>query len=87
MCSFLNMAGEQFCDQLNQMSLIFDDILGVQKLCIDLIRFDDFCKLRNDTKLRAIISSKTYKDFANIINTVHLKPLRSNYRNESDSEK
>ncbi|XP_058178272.1 uncharacterized protein LOC131294244 [Anopheles ziemanni] len=52
-----------------------NDILELERRCLEQIREDVLYTVRNDAKLRAALSSKTYEDFKNIVDSAHLTPL------------
>lgn len=80
------MSDETLCNRLEAKYLTFNDILSVQQFCHDHVRCNEFYKLQNDAKLRAVISSKTYKEFRDIVDAAHLKPIRNNDRNEKSGK-
>lgn len=81
------MSDEMLCNRLEAKYLTSNDILSVQKFCHDQIKCNEFYKLQNDAKLRAIISSKTYQEFRDIVDAAHLKPVnQNNNRNEKSGK-
>lgn len=69
------MSDIQLCDHLNENHLTFDNIRIVEEFCQNLIKISELYKLQNDAKLRAVISSKTYEEFKDIVDAAHLKSL------------
>lgn len=59
----------------NKNQLTTNDILIVQNYCFDKVKADDLYDLRNDAKLRAVTSTKTYEEFKDIVDAAHLRPL------------
>ncbi|XP_049294533.1 uncharacterized protein LOC125769754 [Anopheles funestus] len=52
-----------------------DDIIALEARCLEQIREDVLYAVRNDAKLRAVLTSKNYDDFKNIVDAAHLTPL------------
>ncbi|XP_041769832.1 uncharacterized protein LOC121592451 [Anopheles merus] len=51
------------------------DIITLEARCLEQIREDVLYAVRNDAKLRAVLTSKNYDDFKNIVDAAHLTPL------------
>ncbi|XP_058065873.1 uncharacterized protein LOC131215499 [Anopheles bellator] len=52
-----------------------EDIIALEVRCLEQIREDVLYSLRNDAKLRAVLTSKNYDEFKNIVDSAHLTPL------------
>lgn len=48
---------------LNKDKITVSDILYIQNLCYENIHTEDMYNIRNDAKLRAIYSTKSYDEF------------------------
>lgn len=48
---------------LNKDKITINDINRLQELCLQSIKNDELYELRNDAKLRAVYSSKSYDEF------------------------
>uniref|UniRef100_A0A182YP28 Dynein attachment factor N-terminal domain-containing protein n=1 Tax=Anopheles stephensi TaxID=30069 RepID=A0A182YP28_ANOST len=51
------------------------DIIALEARCLEQIREDTLYAVRNDAKLRAVLTSKNYDEFKNIVDAAHLTPL------------
>lgn len=60
---------------LDKHQLTTNDILLVEKYCYDKVNDEYLYYLQNDAKLRAVISTKTYEEFKDIVDAAHLRPL------------
>lgn len=69
------MADERLCAQLNKQRITTEDILKVEHFCRELIKTSELYELRNEAKLRAVKSTKTYDEFKDIVDAAHLQPL------------
>ncbi|XP_035785628.1 coiled-coil domain-containing protein 103 [Anopheles aquasalis] len=58
-----------------------EDIVALEERCLEQIREDNLYSLRNDAKLRAVLSSKNYEEFKNIVDSAHLTPLSASDKN------
>ncbi|CAG9808642.1 unnamed protein product [Chironomus riparius] len=62
----------------------------IQKLteaCLNNLKSDELYRLRNDAKLRAVNSSKSYDEFKDIVDAAHLKPLSRHDKMNSQTNK
>lgn len=80
------MADEQLCARLNNSQLTIDDISQVEQFCYGLVRANDLYKLKNDAKLRAVTSTKTYDEFKDIVDAAHLQPLNRSDKSNSQTK-
>lgn len=69
------MADEILCNRLNKTRLTIDDIRQVEQFCYQLVKANELSQLKNDAKLRAVNSTKTYDEFKDIVDAAHLQPL------------
>lgn len=60
---------------ISKNPLTVDDILRVQKFCLENIQAGELYDLQNDAKLRAVTTTKTYEEFKDIVDAAHLRPL------------
>uniref|UniRef100_A0AAG5D102 Dynein attachment factor N-terminal domain-containing protein n=1 Tax=Anopheles atroparvus TaxID=41427 RepID=A0AAG5D102_ANOAO len=52
-----------------------DDIVALERRCLEQIQEDVLYAVRNDAKLRAVATTKNYEEFKNIVDSAHLTPL------------
>ncbi|XP_001237172.2 uncharacterized protein LOC4576648 [Anopheles gambiae] len=57
------------------VTITLEDIITLEARCLEQIREDVLYAVRNDAKLRAVLTSKNYDDFKNIVDAAHLTPL------------
>lgn len=70
------MADEKLNENLSKSHLTIVDIQCVENFCHDSIKANKLNELRNDAKLRAINSTKTYDEFKDIVDAAHLQPMK-----------
>ncbi|KAG5671945.1 hypothetical protein PVAND_002113 [Polypedilum vanderplanki] len=51
------------------------EIQQLSATCLSQIKSDDLYRLRNDAKLRAVNTTKSYEEFKDIVDAAHLKSL------------
>ncbi|XP_050076021.1 coiled-coil domain-containing protein 103 [Anopheles maculipalpis] len=62
------------------------DILALEVRCLEQIREDTLYEIRNDAKLRAVLTSKNYDEFKNIVDAAHLTPLSASDKMNSKTK-
>ncbi|XP_053672646.1 uncharacterized protein LOC128722974 [Anopheles nili] len=63
-----------------------EDIIALEALCLEQIRQDILYNVRNEAKLRAVLTTKNYEDFKNIVDTAHLTPLSTSDKMNSKTK-
>lgn len=61
------MSGKSGADRsvivFKNQKITISDILRIEKLCYENVQADDLYSIRNDAKLRAVGSTKSYEEF------------------------
>ncbi|KAG4073464.1 hypothetical protein HA402_000688 [Bradysia odoriphaga] len=70
---------------LNKETITSSDISRLQALFYENLHLEELYKVRNDAKLRAVISTKTYDEFKNIVDAAHLRPITKHDKKNADT--
>ncbi|XP_055855434.1 coiled-coil domain-containing protein 103 [Episyrphus balteatus] len=59
----------------SSLPISVEDLNNLQEECLGRLKNDELHHLRNDAKLRAVYTSKSYDEFKDIVDAAHLKPI------------
>lgn len=77
----------KLCEQLNMKKLTIEDILRVEKYCFAQFEAERVYDLRNQAKVRAVLSTKSYDEFKDIVEAATLFPIDKNDKRNSETKK
>lgn len=81
------MSDSQVCAHLNRQKLTVEDICRVEQFCYAQIEKCNLYALRNDAKLRAVSTTRTYEEFKDIVDAAALIPLSKTDKTNSRTKK
>ncbi|TMW50316.1 hypothetical protein DOY81_004593 [Sarcophaga bullata] len=52
-----------------------EELQKLQEICLQTLKSGELHTLRNDAKLRAVNTTKSYDEFKDIVDAAHLRPI------------